>query len=188
MAMDDAKNIIFLDFDGPICNHRASLSVGEDKHGSGMSYLDPIACGLIKRLCEEHNARIVVSSSWRVDFDLVTMTAVLGAACAGLDRYVYQDQQYWRTVPYTYFSPEELELSSDRGLEIKLWLKSNKFKYKGFVVIDDMSDMRPVQAQLVRVDPYEGFGFLNYMQAKKILGDDSGFVDRYMEWAMSTDL
>lgn len=185
--MDTPVNIVFLDFDGPIVNHRASLSAGEDRCGGGMSYLDPIACGLVKRLCEEHNARIVVSSSWRTDFDLTTMQAVLGAACPGLDRFVYPDQDHWRTVSYV-FSEEMQIYTSDRGREIAKWLSDNKNVWKDFVVIDDMADMRPVMDRLVKVDAYEGFGFHAYMKAKKLLGDDDGFVDVWDSWIASAEL
>lgn len=175
-------NIVFLDFDGPICNHRASLSVQEDKWGSGMDYLDPIALGLVKRICEEHNAKIVISSSWRTDYNLLGFQTILGAACPGLGKFVYNDQHHFRTVSWV-FSEEQRIYVSDRGVEIQQWLLDNEGEWNNFVVIDDMADMRPVQDHLVKVDCYEGFGFHAYMQAKKILSgiDFFGHIEAQYE-------
>lgn len=169
MAMDDADNlpnVIFLDFDGPICNHKASIASGESAYGGGLSYLDPIALGLIKRLCEDCNAKIVVSSSWRTDYTLTTMMSLLGAACPGLGNYVWPHQQYWRTAQVWDYDKEKV---SDRGEEIDCWMRSNMFAYDRIVIVDDMADMRPYQGRLVKVDCYEGFGFHAYCKAKKLL-------------------
>lgn len=156
--MTDSKlpNIIFLDFDGVLCNPRACLAVGDT---GCYSYLDPIACQLIKRLCTEHNCRLVISSSWRLLYDLYAIQGILNAACAGLGSLMYTTEK-WRTV------------SSDdgyRGREIKEWVDKYSTEFNRFVIIDDDSDMEPLMESFVKTDAYDGIGFMDYMKAKKIL-------------------
>lgn len=163
----DKPNVIFLDFDGVICTHRASIASGESEYGGGLSYLDPIALGLVKRLCEDYNAKIVVSSSWRTDYNLMTMMSLLGAACPGLGHHVWQHQSYWRTNDLCWMTKREDE--SDRGAEIDQWLHHMQFEINRYVILDDMADMRPHQDALVKTDTYEGFGFWAYRKACAIL-------------------
>lgn len=170
MAMDAGKplpNVIFLDMDGVVCTHRACVAMGNT--GGGMTYLDPIALGLVKRLCEECNAYLVISSSWRTQYDLLGFQTILGAACPNLDRYIWPHQDHWRTVSYV-FSDIDSRYVSARGMEIAKWLEDNLGKWENCVVLDDMADMRPIQPALVKTSLYNGITFENYLEAKKKLG------------------
>lgn len=161
--MSKLPNIIFLDMDGVLCNHRSSAAAGN----KGItSYLDPIACLLVKRLCIEHNAQIVMSSAWRGMHVKHSMEAILNAACAGLGDLVLQDDKWWRTREWVF--SEDREDTSDRGREIQHWI-NNALPFNNFVILDDMADMRPLQDSLVRCDVYDGIGFREYNKAKEIL-------------------
>jgi hypothetical protein len=164
MSLTNRPNIIFLDMDGVLCNARACIAVGNN---STYTYLDPIACLLVKRLCTENNARLVISSSWRNSHNKASFQALLNAACPGLGELVWDDERWWKTASMV-ASNEWLE-TSDRGLEIADWVGWNRLSFNNFIILDDMADMRPVQDNLVRCSTYDGIGFFQYEEAGKIL-------------------
>lgn len=163
--MTKLPNIVFLDMDGVLCNPRACLAMGNV--GGGYSYLDPIACMLVRKLCDECNARIVISSAWRQEFSKEAMQAILSANCPNLGNYIWPSIHWWRTTVCAY----EIGVSdtSDRGREIKDWIDNNETKFNNFVILDDMADMRPLQDGLVRCDPYDGMSWHNYYAAERML-------------------
>lgn len=158
-------NIVFLDMDGVVCTPRACVAMGNT--GLGYSYLDPIALMLVKRLLDECNGKLVISSAWRQMYDRYAMEAILAAACPNLDRYFWQCNEHWRTTNCAY--ENGVTDTSDRGREIKVWIDKHETKFNNFVILDDMADMRPVQHALVRCDPYDGMSLENYKTAKRIL-------------------
>lgn len=151
--------------DGVLCNPRACIAVGNT--GAGYDYLDPIACMLVKRLCEEYNAKLVISSAWRQEYSREAMKAILSANCPNLGRFMWYDTPHWRTDSMAY----EIGVTetSDRGREIKKWIDQHETQFNNFVILDDMADMRPLQASLVRCCPYDGIGFFQWQAAGKIL-------------------
>jgi hypothetical protein len=166
MTTTKLPNIIFLDMDGVLCNPRACLAVGNN----GMySYLDPIACLLVKKLCEECNAKLVISSMWRHHYNKDAMEAILNAACSKLGNYIWNSDIWWKTADHSFTDFETQSSTSDRGREIKNWVDNHQTKFNNFVILDDMGDMRPVQDSLVKCCPYDGIGYLEYHNAQKIL-------------------
>lgn len=162
--MSGLMNVCFLDFDGVICTPRACFAVGD----TGVSsYLDPIACLLVKRLCVENNARIVISSAWREMYDKRSLEAILGAACPGLGELIVSDEVWWKTRSWVHSDDDSN--TSDRGREIEHWIFNNMSKFNNYVVLDDMHDMRPLQDNLIKCDVYEGMGYSQYIAAEKIL-------------------
>lgn len=158
-------NIIFLDMDGVVCTPRACVAMGNT--GAGFTYLDPIALMLVKRLCDENNAQIVISSAWRQMYDREAMKAILGAACPSLDRYIWPHHKHWRTSDFDFETG--VSETTDRGREILRWVNEHETQFNNFVVLDDMGDMRPVQHALVRCDPYDGMGHAEFHAAGKVL-------------------
>lgn len=160
---DKLPNIIFLDFDGVICNPRACLATRQ----SGMySYLDPIACLLIKRLCEDNNAKLVISSAWRIGHDLDYIQSVLNAACPSLGEYVWNNQTWWKTPCHLY---DSVHANTSRGMEIKNWIDNHTDEIGYFAIIDDNSDMDELVDYLVLTDAYDGIGFNGYHRAEALL-------------------
>jgi len=157
-------NVIFLDIDGVLCTPRACTGM----RSTGIqSYLDPVACMLVSRLCEENNAKIVMSSMWRDMFAKDAMEAILNAACPNLGDYIWQNHVWWKTRSWVY--SDEDGKTSDRGREIQHWIENNIDRFNNFVVLDDMADMRPVQDSLVRCDVYDGMGFKQWQAADEML-------------------
>ena len=157
-------NIIFLDFDGVICNPRACLAV----RNNGMySYLDPIACLLVKRLCEDNNAKLVISSSWRIIHDREGIKGILSAACPGLGEYVWDSATWWKTTSAVF--QNDVHGGCGRGMEIKHWIDNHYAEFQHFVILDDDSDMEPLMESFVKTDAYDGISFMNFLQAEKIL-------------------
>jgi len=56
--------VIFLDIDGVLCTMRSHFAYAEGKGGL-MHDWDVISCLLLRRLCEKHNLKLIISSSWR---------------------------------------------------------------------------------------------------------------------------
>lgn len=148
-------NIIFLDIDGVICNPETCIAEGEI---AGYNYLDPISCRLVRRLCEEHNCRIVISSSWRKLYDQYALQGILGAACPSLGHYMYTDDR-WKTP----------SLSGCRGSEIKAWIDKYSSEFDNFVILDDDSDMEPLMDNFVHTDALQGFRLKDFIKACEIL-------------------
>lgn len=163
--MSKLPNVIFLDMDGVLCNPRACLAMGNI--GGGFSYLDPIACMLVKRLCDECNAKLVISSAWRQVFTKEAMQAILNANCPNLGNYIWPSAQWWRTV--THVHTDDWQQTSDRGREIRNWIQNHETKFNNFVILDDMMDMRPLDDNLVKCNPYDGMSWQNYHDAEMLL-------------------
>ena len=151
-------NIIFLDFDGVICNPETCIAVGDV--GGCFSYLDTNSCGLVKRLCVELNCKIVISSSWRILYDKYAIQGILNAACPKLGSFMYMDDR-WKTLS-----------AHCRGAEVKMWVDKYSTEFNNFVIIDDDSDMEPLMDSFVKTDCYSGFRMSHFIAARKILKGD----------------
>lgn len=147
--------VIFLDFDGVLTSTRTCVALD----GRGLwTTADPVAIALVKRLCDEFSAKIVVSSTWREIYDREGLMLYLHQA--GLHRnYIHND---WRT-PST-------RMSSWRAEEIRTWLESHS-EITGFVIIDDMdfSSSEELKEHAVKTSGTNGMMYEHYDQAKKIL-------------------
>lgn len=152
-------NIVFLDFDGVICNPGTCIAMGDV--GGCFSYIDPVSAHLVKRLCDETNSKIVISSSWRLLYDQWAIRAILGAVVPKLGDYIWHSSEEWCTP----------NLGTERGIEIKSWVDKHSSEFNRFVILDDNSDMESVEGSFVQTDAYEGFGYKHFKQAVKILKD-----------------
>jgi len=139
-------NIIFLDIDGPLCNHLTGFN--ENK----MNPINIYSINLLNELCTECNAQIVISSSWR---KLFSKNEILNhLRNNNFNGHFHTD---WMT-PI---------LNKQRGYEVDKWITNNKFTNK-YICIDDDSDYLPHQP-LCLVDSYDGFGFKDFLLCKSIL-------------------
>ena len=148
------NNLIFLDIDGVLCTHRAYEAVREK---GMMTYLDPVAVGLVKRLVEDYKAQVVISSDWRLHHSFLDMVNIfkLSNACSIANAL----HTRWKTS----------ELHSSRGLEIARWI-DGEYAQKGeeynYIIIDDNEDFMPHQlSRFIKCDTYDGLGFSGYMRA-----------------------
>lgn len=171
------NNIVFLDIDGVVNTLQISKTpfdkgnVKKDGyyfqlcHEHDKEVSNKQAVLWLDLLCHETNAKIVISSTWRMfgnyenavaalynsglskDIEIIGMTPVDGFSCPRLG--------YWQT----------------RGTEIANWLLENKEKVLNYVILDDDNDMDNLISHLVKCDTFHGFGCMEYEKAKKILID-----------------
>lgn len=104
----------------------------------------------LEKLCKEFSANIVITSTWRKDYDL---------ACESLyNSGLSKDVKIIGKTPW---------LDGYRGAEIDAWLKEHSCP--AFVILDDDSDMEPYTDHLIKTDTYDGFTFNSYIKAKELL-------------------
>lgn len=159
MTNDDCVNVIFLDFDGVLNSVRSAVA-NLNKKKSWTSYtdrewseLDPVAIGLVNRLCREASARVVISSTWRMNMSVNTFNkefAKLG--CEHID-----------VVGMTQI------LRGPRGNEIEQFLQDNPW-INNYVILDDSSDMLDKQMKhFVHISLQNGMLLEHYREALRIL-------------------
>lgn len=127
--------IIFLDIDGVINNQDITRfhkgRPGEYAYGvfTKEDYFDPRCVGYLNEIIRETSAKLVISSSWRILFDMETLT----------DFFVRQNIE-GEIIDYTD------RFGGERGHEIQAWLDAHQ-DIDSFVILDDDSDM-------VHLSPY----------------------------------
>ena len=118
-----SKPVIFLDFDGVLNSLRSTLAFG----GCGRHQFDAVAVDLMARLAGKADARVVVSSAWRIGQTVEGLRIILGE---------YSTTLAARVIGMT---PRGLEC---RGAEIAQWLAENPSEHnRSFVIVDDDADM-----------------------------------------------
>jgi hypothetical protein len=159
---------IFLDIDG-VLNSQLYL-VSTRSEGAVRSFnddIDPVAVGFLNGLCRDTNAKVVISSTWRLNRTLEEMSDILVSRG---------------------FAGELVGMTPDmrkgkygdcilRGNEILAWIKENRlligadyYDYKHYVIFDDDSDMLLWQNEnYFRVDPYVGLTPNVCYRAKRFL-------------------
>jgi hypothetical protein len=142
------NKVIFLDIDGVLNGERVILSSPDRR---GFSHLDPISIGLVRQLCRTAAAKIVVSSTWRLDDGIIHQLLLAG---------------FCKTEIHPDF--RTARLNGIRGEEIALWLEQHP-EVTHHVCLDDDSDFLPGQ-NLVKTDGVNGISAENYYQALECLG------------------
>jgi Swiss Army Knife RNA repair-like protein len=119
-------NIIFLDFDG-VLNDRKWLSQEGTRDD-----VDPERVRLLNWLVRATDAKIVISSTWRILHTIDELRTILDRAG---------------------FIGEVLDITPGgggvRGPQIQAWIDTNQFKGQ-FVILDDDSDMEHLMGKLVK--------------------------------------
>jgi hypothetical protein len=132
-----------------------------------MDYLDPIACKLVERLITDFEAKVVISSTWRLTRSKREMYQLF--RCAGHRIIAESLHERWATP--TIKRPDLM-----RGHEIELSLSEieNHEHVTSYVILDDDSDMLGYQQPFfVQTDTYDGLGFMGFERARRILGGES---------------
>jgi hypothetical protein len=150
-------NIIFLDIDGVIATARSHL--GHGKYGGSMVDFDPMVAGMIIRLCTKYNAKIVITSTWRLNIKDLMRTGDYRKDrlynqlyITGLLEYLHHD---WKTPELDGVRGEDVI----RGHEIQAWLDQH-VDVSNYVILDDDSDMLEHQLKFhVHIKGYDGFLF-----------------------------
>lgn len=165
--------IIFLDIDGVLNNElwyrSENFRQGKDREEYELSQFDPRCVAHLNHLTLETNAKIVVSSSWRLGKTVEELQELFEKI--GIEGEVIDKTPYLR-----FQKNDDYDRSVPRGCEIKAWLESNKSilgdkmsKVK-YVILDDDSDMLYWQRKnFVQTDPYCGLTSQGVFKAKNIL-------------------
>jgi len=147
--------IVFLDIDG-VLNSRNKLIELYNKTGkphSGTSFpFDEKCLENLKKLVEETNAKIVITSTWRMYEDNMNILLTKFKEYE-LDKHIIG------YTPVLYISREE---------EINEYLEELE-ESCDFVIIDDITDMGELNDKLVITSPQTGFTEENLNRAIKIL-------------------
>ena len=157
--------LIYLDIDGVLCTHRASAAIGET---GTMDYLDPIACKLVERLITEFEAKVVISSTWRLTRCKREVHQLF--RCAGHHILANAMHTRWATNDH-----KAVEGIRKRGCEIEESLSTIGVHddIEAYVILDDDDDSDMLEYQkpfFVKCDTYDGLGFWGYEHARRILG------------------
>lgn len=142
--------VIFLDIDGVLNSRRTAIAAGGFPYGflpDQMARFDPVAIALIRLLCRQTAAQVVISSTWRIG-STIEEFAPLALPVIGL-------------------TPE---LHTIRGAEIQAWLDAHP-EVTRYVIVDDNTDMLPEHgAWFVRTTIDDGLRFQHYEKALSLLG------------------
>ena len=149
--------IIFLDVDGVIATPNQIKKYAQE-HGKscppGLPQIDPICMEFLKRLVDEFDAKIVVSSAWRKlkhdMFDLIKICSVYGIPIVGKTA----------SLP-----------SGHRGEEIVDYMKRHAVSINDICILDDsIEHMEPFdKTYIARTDPFMGIDENSFEKAREIL-------------------
>lgn len=157
--------IIFLDIDGVLNNIRTRETF------ENFVFVDDDKILLLKKLIEKTDAKIVLSSSWRIGWRFKEKNS----HCANEDVRLFEALQ-------RKLEEYEIKLMSytkhlwHRGKEIDAWLNEwNGEKIESFVILDDMAkeNFDPNSDHLIQTDISKGLTQCNVDEAIKILNNQA---------------
>jgi len=127
--------VLFLDVDGVLnrTGYRPAVSSGL------RSWIEPELAARLCDVLQRTGARVVLSSDWRKDRELVQLDEELnaaGVACALHGKTPVLGAARWR--------------------EIEAWMQTHAVTAADVVIVDDGYDMGPLAARFVRVSPLAG--------------------------------
>ena len=149
--------IIFLDIDGVLNSEMYEWSRGEDRADNR---IDLSRVRLLKDIVSATDAKIVLSSTWRLDWDKSP------ELCGEDGEYINQC-----LAQYGLFIIDKTPFNSmidDRRREILTWLSHHRGEVESFVILDDINcGWGDLDRRVVVTDPY-GYG-LNEEHVKKAI-------------------
>ncbi|WP_343743353.1 HAD domain-containing protein [Herbaspirillum huttiense] len=155
-------NVLFLDIDGVLNGYRSLIGLGAYPHAvkeDQRERFDWVAVGMIRRVCEECDVSIVLSSSWRIGMDNTHEIANF------LD------------LPIIDKTPYHNDRNSCRGYEIADWLMCNL--HERYAIIDDDSDMLPDQKPyFVQTEHKNGMQVEHYLKLRRIFGNPDKSLEK----------
>ena len=144
------KKVIFLDIDG-VLNNDETFQQAPEKYAAGialeLAFINPELCSKVRRLVKETDAKIVLSSTWRIKQHVCQILATFGLVVFNKTpcRFSYQP----------------------RGQEIGMWLRKNQVDT--FVILDDENDMGNYMSHLVQTNEATGITDKDVEKAIEIL-------------------
>jgi hypothetical protein len=129
------KKIIFIDIDGPLAwgtwgDGRINLNAGSQTFTIPYPWVEE-DCHALRKILDESNAKLVLSSDWRKHFSIIQMRRIF--EYYGIPGYNLIDitthQDLWMKM-------SRPNIEWDRAAEIIKWVKDNKIS--NWISIDDM--------------------------------------------------
>lgn len=166
-------NIVFLDIDGVVNTLIINTKPFDTQRGQitrdGFYYKLNMPDDLevsnrqavmwLNKLCKDTDAKIVITSTWRMGINGLEDTKQALRNSGLLDEIEIIGETPVARNTFNHI----------RGEEIQQYLNNNQ-QIKNYVIIDDDADMLPSQKEhLVQTDNYTGFTYNDYIEAKKIL-------------------
>lgn len=146
--------VVFLDIDGVLNCSRTAVALGGIKHSThpdAIKSLDPVAIGLIRNIVQAADARVVLSSSWRISR-------------------AWQELGKQLDLPMIGSTASHSIKGHGRGHEISDWLMVH-VECTHYAIVDDDRDMLPQQMPyFVHTSGDDGFTWANACRLAAILG------------------
>lgn len=155
-------NIIFLDVDGVLNSDSYQYDSGKWTQRK-KDQIDPASIPLLNKIIEATNAKIVVSSTWRILYYDILIQILKDMGCVGevIDK-----------TPETHFKAKKYR-HCQRGMQIQEWLDANSIKLEvdNFVILDDSTDMGHLTDKLVKTNPLCGIRQIDVDKAIEVLNN-----------------
>lgn len=152
----EGLKVIFLDFDGVITCHNSKWSLMPDK------------MNMIRRICETTGAKIVISSSWRMNTLESTLAYITDPKTPYVDGKPYSLSDFTIDVTCSLWDREKY----GRGDEIQAWLDFHPDVTNYVILDDDVFDMLPCQeGHIIETSWESGIGEEDVETAIKILSE-----------------
>ena len=155
--------LIFLDVDGVLNNYGSITAFGSPHE------FDPVSVHLLRRLCDESGAKIVIASAWRPKEQGQLDSLVRSLSRCGASELAKFIIGYTDTL-----------ISGVRGAEIAKWRRDNKH-VGPYVIFDDDSDFFPDQP-IVQTSQGRGFGLCEYVRGLELIAPLSRDIERLKEY------
>lgn len=145
--------LIFLDIDGVLNTPKTAICHGDARPLKPETWkkLDSYGISMLKRLCHETGANVVLSSAWRMFVDFANFGRCLDIPIIGKTPALF---------------------NVFRGDEIKHFLDHQTEDIESYVIFDDDSDTLPSQLKhFIKVDGKNGISVDDYYKAIRILNN-----------------
>ena len=153
---------LFLDIDGVINSEDYAVYRYLSKQFDTDEFIDERAVVFLNHIIEQTGAKVVLSSSWRADYE--------------------KTEERLKTAGFKFdlFDKTPYHYSRHRGTEIKMWIDKYEKEHgplESYAIIDDDGDMLPEQKQnfvqcsanhgLTVQDAFETIGILNTLKNER---------------------
>lgn len=135
------RRVLFLDVDG-VLNNRESMM----REGGGMFRMHPPCVARLKALVEDLDAKLVLSSTWRMAFGKGIWTAVDALYAHG---WKTNRRHFLGHTPLSSKMVGAFTSADRRGAECERWIEENGEPGDVYVAVDDDSDFAGFRGTLV---------------------------------------
>jgi hypothetical protein len=160
ILIDGPIRVVFLDIDG-VLNSHDSMKFFADQGVHPDDRMDPKAIKLLNELTDKTDAKIVVSSTWRLPF-------VDSGNLQGMADLLKRNGITGQVIGMT---PDLWAVKRDRvrGDEIQWWMDNSGNQIDSFVILDDDSDMSHLRDKLVKTSMSNGLQRSHILDAMIVL-------------------